>query len=81
MDFLTALRLDRGAVSFHAGAHMKILATILAAVAVLSSCSTDDVQRREDQRTERYQERLDRREIRRDARQERTDAWFDRAMH
>lgn len=52
----------------------------LAAI-IFSSCSTEDVQRRQDQKTDRYQERMDRREIRRDARQERTDAWFDQVMH
>jgi len=54
-------------------------AAFLAAI-LLSSCA-ENVQHRQDNRTDRQENRLDRREIRQDARQDRTDAWYDRKMH
>jgi len=48
--------------------------------ALLSSCA-ENVEHRQDNRTDRQENRLNRREIRQDARQERTDAWYDRKMH
>ncbi|HVJ44984.1 MAG TPA: hypothetical protein VM511_01275 [Luteolibacter sp.] len=56
-------------------------AVVLLTVVFSSSCSTEDVQHRQDRRTDRSQGRQDRREIRTDARQERTDAWYDQVMH
>ena len=47
---------------------------------LLSSCA-ENVEHRQDHRTDRQENRLDRRKIRQDARQERTDAWYDRKMH
>ena len=61
---------------------MKLPATIAAFLTAVFLCScAENVERRQDHRTDRYENRLDRREIRQDARQERTDAWYDRKMH
>ena len=64
---------------------MKLPALIASAASFLtafhlSSCA-ENVQHRQDHRTDRQENRLDRREIRQDARQERTDAGYDRKMH
>ena len=77
-------KLDSASISLETkGMKRFILIFIPALFATLSfvSCSTEDVQQRQDRRTDHYQDRQDRREIRADARQERTDAWYDRHMH
>jgi len=53
------------------------------ATALVSSCSTESIQQlqeKEDQKTQAYENREEKREIRDEARQERSDARFDRIM-
>jgi len=75
----------RGTVLFDRSIPMKLPALIAATAAfltpvLLSSCA-ENIEHRQDNRTDRQENRLDRREIRQDARQKRTDAWYDRKMH
>ena len=53
---------------------------LCAIVVFVSSCSTQDVQERQDKMTNSYENRQEKREIRNEARQDRSDAWFNRVM-
>ena len=56
------------------------LLSCVVAAALVSGCSTEGVEKRQDKRTDSYENYQEKRAIRSGARQERSDAWFNRVM-